>query len=80
MDKIQKALAKLSEKEKQVVRFLFERISIGDYLGLDVQKLAGNKNIYRVRKGNLRIIYRRQDGEIKVLAIERRSEKTYRRF
>lgn len=80
MDKIDKALKKLSEKERATVKLILIRLEKRELGGLDIQKLRGRRDIFRIRKGNVRIIYRQTDSEIFVLAIERRSEKTYRNF
>jgi mRNA-degrading endonuclease RelE of RelBE toxin-antitoxin system len=80
-DKIKKSLAKLTAKEKQQVRAILEKLIEGDIKGLNLLKLKGSKDIYRVRKGSIRIIFRSvKAGKIKVLAIERRSEDTYKDF
>ncbi len=80
VDKIQKTLDKLSPKEKpqikQVLRDIQENKLIGS--SYDIKKLAGREDIYRIRKGQLRIIYRLDtSGETYLLAIERRSDTTY---
>ena len=80
MDKIQKALRQLSDKERKLVKTILSRLDAGDILGLDIQKLQGHKDIFRVRKADLRIIYQKHPQSISILAIERRSEKTYRNF
>lgn len=80
MDKIQKGLAKLSLKGRRLIKNLFAKLSAGDFLGLDIQKLKGNQDIFRLRKGNLRLIFRKVNQKIFLLAIERRNEKTYRGF
>jgi len=80
MDKIEKALSRLSEKERALVKELITRISKGDVLGLNIVKLKSHQDIFRLRKGDLRIIYRQAGKDIFLLAIERRSEKTYRNF
>ena len=80
MDRIQKALKKLSEKEKAQVKTLLQRLRSNQLQGLDIKKLKGHSDILRVRKGDIRIIYRQKADDIFVLAIERRSEKTYRDF
>jgi len=80
MDKIEKALRKLSDQERQAIKILLSRLTAGDILGLDIQKLKGHSDIFRLRKGDLRLIYRKADRNIFLLAIERRSEKTYRNF
>jgi len=79
MDKIRKALDKLSAKERAAVRQLLLVVGKGEPTKLDLKKLQGRQDIYRIRKGKIRIIFRRTDkGEFYILAIERRSEKTYR--
>lgn len=78
MDKIQKALNKLTSREKNAVKLILEKIQNLDFSGLNVKKLKGRDNIFRVRKGSLRIIYRLDKKKIFILAIERRSENTYK--
>lgn len=80
MDKIQKALNKLSDRERKLIKEILSRLTAGDLLGLDIQKLKGHPDIFRVRKGDLRLIYRKIGNNIILLAIERRNEKTYRDF
>lgn len=81
MDKIEKALSRLSQKERELVGVLLAHIMKGDVQEIDVKKLKGYKDIFRVRKGKIRFIYREaENGKIFVLAIERRNEKTYKDF
>ena len=80
MNKIDKALARLTLKERGQTKSVLEKISANELAGLNIKKLRGHDDIFRVRKGDLRIIYRKQDEKIIVLAIERRSEKTYLSF
>lgn len=47
---------------------------------LQIKKLKGCEDIYRVRKGDLRIIFRKDHDDIFILAIERRSDTTYHEF
>ncbi|MEK7560373.1 MAG: hypothetical protein AAB539_00240 [Patescibacteria group bacterium] len=50
-----------------------------DFVGLDCKKLKGLQNIFRVRKGKIRIIFGMGDrGQPAILAIERRRENTYK--
>ncbi len=77
VDKIQKALNKFSEKEKRMVNGLLLKIKAGNVNGLNIKKLKGYCNIFRIRKGKNRIIYRIENNQIFILAIERRSDKTY---
>lgn len=78
MDKIGKALARLSAVERVMIHALLEKIARHDFVGLDIKKLKGRNDIFRVRKGDLRVLYRHDSNRIFLLAIERRSEKTYR--
>jgi len=80
VDKIQKVLDKLSLQEKEWIKSLLFKIKNNDLLGLDLKKLKGHEDIFRVRKGKIRVIYRLQNGQIKLLAIERRNDNTYREF
>jgi mRNA-degrading endonuclease RelE of RelBE toxin-antitoxin system len=77
MDKIQKVLAKLSDKERKQIKSILEKLSFGKIESLDVKKLKGREDIYRVRKGKIRIIYRQNEKNIYILTIERRSDNTY---
>jgi mRNA-degrading endonuclease RelE of RelBE toxin-antitoxin system len=79
-DKIQKALAKLSAKERKLVEQLVIAIVSDNLHGLDVKHLKGTSNIFRVRKGNLRIIYSNTNKNIQIIQISHRNEKTYKDF
>jgi len=78
MDKIEKALKKFSLKEQKQIKAMLLRLRSGEIKGLDVKKLRGREDIFRVRKGDLRIIYRLEGKEVYILKIERRRERTYR--
>lgn len=79
MDRISKALQKLNSKEREELKSLLERIKGNETSDLDVRKLKGKSNIFRVRKGRIRVIFAKQaDGVINVLAVERKSDNTYR--
>lgn len=78
MDRIEKALKKLSDRERKRYKALLLQIQNGDLKGLDVKKLAGREDIYRVRKGDMRIIFRIHKGITYILVLERRTTTTYR--
>ncbi|MEX2033237.1 MAG: hypothetical protein WD889_01580 [Candidatus Colwellbacteria bacterium] len=78
MDKIEKALKRLTDRERRWVKEILKQLFAGDYKGLNITKLKGREDIFRARKGNIRIIYRLKNGDIFILLIERRSEKTYK--
>lgn len=81
MDKIEKILSKLSTKEKEVVKYILDKLRENNLLGLNIQKLKEQEDIFRIKKGNIRIIYRKTVSDrVFILAIERRTEKTYKNF
>lgn len=76
---MQKVLKKFSSKERVVIEYLAEAILRKEFPKLDCKKLKGLKNIFRVRKGKIRIIFELETNkEPKILAIERRREDTYK--
>ena len=78
MDKITKALQKLTEKERKKIKAVLTKLMDGETTGLDIKKLKDRNDIFRVRIGDIRIIYRTDPKEkIVVLTIARRNEKTY---
>jgi mRNA interferase RelE/StbE len=79
MDKISKALAKLTVREKEVIAEIFTKIQNGKIAGLDLKKLKGYDDIYRVRFGKWRVIYRTDDrGKIFLVSFDRRNDHTYK--
>ena len=79
MDKISKFLNKLSQKELTDVKDVLEKIKKGETANLDIKKLKGADNFFRIRKGDIRIIYRiNEKEEIILLNIERKNDNTYK--
>lgn len=79
MDKIAKALKKLTLSERKKIKEILREIKNHRFRGLSIKKLKGREDIFRVRKGRIRIIYRMDSsGTILILTIERRSDKTYK--
>jgi mRNA-degrading endonuclease RelE of RelBE toxin-antitoxin system len=78
VDKIEKALKKLTEKERKIVKNIFINIQREKTKDLDLKKLKGRNDIFRVRKGKIRIVFRKNKESILILSIERRSDKTYK--
>ena len=78
MDKIQKALEKLTSKEKKKVKEVLVKLKNQQLRNLDIKKLKGREDIFRVRKGQIRIIYKiDRKGGIFILIIEKRNDTTY---
>ena len=78
MPDIKKLLAKFNRGERETLEILVEKIISLDWRGLDVKKLRGYQDIFRLRKGKIRIIFVKNEKYISILTIERRREDTYK--
>lgn len=78
MDKIAKALRKLSKSDRVIVKRILLSILDNKWQGLDVKKLKNYDTIFRIRKGKLRIIINRMGDNTKVIKIEKRNDTTYK--
>lgn len=77
-DRIDKALGRLTDSERGKIKTLLRRIVSGDISGMDIKKLKGRMDIFRVRQGKMRIIFRKDEsGDMFILAVERRGDTTY---
>ena len=78
VDRIEKVLRTLSQKERQEIEALLTRIKRRDIASLDVKKLKGYHDTYRVRKGTFRVIFHiASEDDVRIIAVERRSDTTY---
>lgn len=80
MNKIEKFLAKLDSHKRLFVLELMYRIKSGDLSNLNIKKLEGHDNLFRLKKGYFRIIFSKNSDEINIVSVDKRSEKTYRDF
>lgn len=77
MDKIKKLFKKLSVADRAELLAVLEFLVANRLDGLDIKKLAG-ANLWRVRIGKFRIIFKRHGAENIVYEIRRRDENTYK--
>lgn len=80
MDKITKFLRRLSPKEQDQLATVIADIITGKVSGYDQKKMKGHANLYRIRVGDIRIVYIDLNTEQRILLIERRNDNTYRDF
>ncbi len=80
MDKLIKLLKKLSSKERKRLEETLAVLISGDTSTLDIKKLKGVDDVYRARVGALRVIFQKQNKEIRILEISRRDEGTYKNY
>lgn len=79
VERIRKILRRLDARRRQRLDAVILAISQDDLLGLDVKKLKGRDDAYRVRVGDYRVIFLKRPMRIpEIIAIEHRSESTYR--
>jgi mRNA-degrading endonuclease RelE of RelBE toxin-antitoxin system len=79
-DEIVKFLARVTDSERILLTKLIEAIVADTISTGDIKKLSGSADVFRLRKGKFRIIYRKNKKEITIISINRRNEKTYRDF
>lgn len=80
MDRNEKFLKKLSDREFSSLSKTLRLIKQGDTKTLDIKKLSGHSDVYRVRNGQIQIIFLANREKIDILEISRRDDKTYRNF
>ncbi len=74
---IDKFLAKVTAKEKAMLDTIAKKVQEDDLTGLDIKKLSGYEDLFRVRKGTFRIIFQINKTGTKMLSVEKRSDTTY---
>jgi mRNA-degrading endonuclease RelE of RelBE toxin-antitoxin system len=79
MDKIDKFLKKLSQKDREKIDDLTCRMIDKDFTELNYKKLKGYSNVYRVRKRDIRITFTLDENEtVNIISIGRKQEDTYK--
>lgn len=63
MDKIQKILDKLTKKKRKTILEIWQKIIDNDLSVLKPKKLSGFSNYYRIRSGDLRLVYKTEEGK-----------------
>ena len=76
--KVEKALKKIPQNSAKRIISAFEQLPSNPYAG-DIQKMKGEKNVWRRRVGEYRIFYEVLNSEsiLNVFHIERRTSTTY---
>lgn len=78
MPNLNKLLSQFGKEERGALEPLIEAIISLNWQNLDIKKLKGYQNIFRVRKGKIRVIFAKNKKDISILVIERRREDTYK--
>ncbi|MEG9498736.1 type II toxin-antitoxin system RelE family toxin [Mannheimia indoligenes] len=78
--KADKQLAKIDSRYIQAILNAIEALALFPDVQLDIKKLRGYINRFRLRVGRYRVIFEVQDGEPKIIEIQtiaKRDEQTY---
>lgn len=78
--KADKQLAKIDSRYIQAILNAIEALTLFPDVQLDIKKLRGYINRFRLRVGRYRVIFEVQDGEPKIIEIQtiaKRDEQTY---
>lgn len=78
MPTLKKLLSKFNKEDREILELLIEKIISSNWRGLDIKKLQIHKDIFRLRKGRLRIIFYKRKMHIFIISIEYRDDKTYK--
>jgi len=77
MDKIEKLFRKLSEKERESIADIVEKLVAGKSAGLNIEKIEGT-DFFRAKKGRLRVIFHYVKKSAIIDSIKLRNERTYK--
>jgi mRNA-degrading endonuclease RelE of RelBE toxin-antitoxin system len=78
VEKWKKLLSLQTREVKQVLLDTIREIEEGAWFGMDVKKIKGFKNLYRLRKGKFRILFMRAKDGYVVVDLKIRNEETYK--
>lgn len=77
MKKIDKFQSKLSPKIREKVNDCLLKIKERNFENLDLKKLQGFENLYRVRIGQIRIVFSWKGNDTEIITIDNRNDNTY---
>ncbi|MDP2641930.1 MAG: hypothetical protein Q8P21_01400 [bacterium] len=78
MNNVRKFIDKLNKKDKVRILEVIEQIKRGELAHLNLKKLEGKDNVYRVRKGDFRFICEKDSNRsLHVVGIGRKDDNTY---
>ena len=78
MPTLHKLLSKFNKKEAAILITLIDKIISLDWRGLDIKKLQGYEDFFRLRNGKIRIVFVKGKKIVRIIDIGYRNEKTYK--
>jgi len=79
MDKITKFLLKLSAIDLENILIILEKIKKLELESIDIKKIVWEKDLYRIRKGKIRIIFKKLETSWIIIDINYR-DKIYKKY
>ena len=76
MDKIEKLLRKISNKDRERLSKIIDKLLRGEKKNLDIKKIK-DAEFYRLRSGRFRIIFHKEEKDIIIDSIKLRDKNTY---
>ena len=76
MDKIEKLLRKISNKDRERLLKIIDKLLRGEKKNLDIKKIK-DAEFYRLRSGRFRIIFHKEEKDIIIDSIKLRDKNTY---
>ncbi len=67
--KFQKDFRKLEKRRKNLILEKLSLLAIGNWEPLDIKKLKGSDEYYRIRSGNYRILFEKRKTELVIILI-----------
>ena len=77
MPTLSKLLSKFNVEDRKILEAAIIKIISLDWRNLDIKKLKGYQDIFRFRKGKLRILFIKEGNIVRIINIEQRKETTY---
>jgi mRNA interferase RelE/StbE len=68
-----KIISGLQRKEQEFVYEELDKLERGDR-NIDIKKISGKENLYRIRKGDYRIFFSIENNNIYIIKLEHRKE------
>ena len=77
MNKLDKFILKLDKKNRLILEKVIYLIVSGSLSLLDLKKLKGSENMYRIRVGKIRLIFEKTKDGNKIRDLSYRDDNTY---
>jgi mRNA-degrading endonuclease RelE of RelBE toxin-antitoxin system len=78
MNKIEKYLSRLSHKDRVRINEVIDKLRSGNVEDLQIKKLGGYKDRFRIRVGRSRVIFESLGNKLIITDIDKKDDNTYK--